>query len=139
MKFVSLLLLLTLTVSCNKNSVKIENIEKEITRFSKLKDNQLTKINIPSIIELDTIENDMKKITIKISNVGKVNLNPLIVRFHCQCVSSPIYDSILKPNETRLINVDFPIDKKGNFSYPIWVYGNFYPYIKTIYVEGYRK
>ena len=106
--------------------------------MSKIKDEDLTKIEVSNLISLDTIDNDKREITIKIKNVGKKDLKP-IIRFHCSCITPPKYDSIINSGKEENIKMEFPIDKKGNFSYPIYVYGNFYPYIRTILVEGYRK
>ena len=132
-------ILFMMMISCDQKTNIKKDIDKDLTRFSKLKETQLTKISFTKIIDLDTIDSNEQSITLKITNIGKIDLNPLVVRYHCPCISPPNYDSILKPNETREIKLNFPIDKKGNFSYPIWIYGNFHPYIKTVYVEGYRK
>lgn len=133
------LFILLLFFSCaKKQNMKISD-DKDFDRLSNLPNEALTKISFQKIIDLDTISADESAIEIKITNEGNKNLNPLIIRYHCTCISPPIFDSILKPKETRIVKLVFPINKKGNFSYPIWIYGNFYPFVRTIYVEGFRK
>jgi hypothetical protein len=123
-------------ISCNQKP-EIRK-DKTYAMFSKTNDRFLTKISTESIIDLDTIETQNPVIKLKIKNIGKNNLN-FKLRFHCECITPPKYRYALKPNEEQKINMEFPIDKTGNFSYPIWVYGNFYPYTREIRVEGYRK
>jgi len=135
---ISFCLLLVILFSCNKKPIH-KLVDTDYEKMSKIEDGNLTKIEVPYLISLDTIDENEKKITIKIKNTGKKDLRPLKLKFHCSCITPPKYDSVIKSGKEQDITMDFPIDKKGNFSYPIYVYGNFYPYNRTILVEGYRK
>jgi hypothetical protein len=137
-KYVVITVLLSIIYSCGKPKMTYVK-DKEYLKMSKITDEKLTRISVPHIIYLDTIDDSEVDISFTIKNIGRKDLNPILLKFHCGCITPPKYKSALKPNEEQKINMEFPIDKKGNFSYPIWVYGNFYPYTREIRVEGYRK
>lgn len=135
---ISFCLLLVILLSCNKKPTH-KLTDKDYEKMSKIKDENLTKIVVPAIISLDTINDNEKEIVITIKNVGKKDLKSLVVRPYCSCINVPKYDSVIKPQTDQRITLNIPIDEKGNFSKPIFIYGNFYPYIRTILIEGYRK
>lgn len=136
---ISVFLLLALLFSCNK-SIKIKKIvDKDYEKMSKIKDENLTKIVVPNIISLDTINDNEKEVVITIKNVGKKDLKSLVVKPYCNCINVPKYDSVIKPQTDQRITLNIPIVEKGNFSKSIFIYGNFYPYVRTILIEGYRK
>lgn len=123
----------------NNNQFDLKKSDKDYKRVSKILENQLTKIDIPQFIDLDTIESNHKLINLTIKNKGKRNLTSLFIKPPCSCIQMPEYDSIMLPNESQTISIDMTFDEVGNFYRPITIYGNFYPYIKKVYVEGYRK
>lgn len=108
-------------------------------RVSKIPENQLTEIEIPQYIDLDTIKDNHKMVNITIRNKGVKNLSSLFIKPPCSCIQMPKYDSIMLPNESQTLSIDVKFDEIGNFYKPITIYGSFYPYIKKIYVEGYRS
>lgn len=121
------------------NGFNLKNSDEIYTRVSKIPDNQLTKIEIPEFIDLDTIEGESKKIDITIKNKGARKLTSFIVKPPCSCNKVSKYDSIMLPNTSQTFAVNMKFDKIGNFYQGITIYGSFYPYIKKIYIEGYRK
>ncbi|MCF2219729.1 DUF1573 domain-containing protein [Chryseobacterium sp. PS-8] len=121
------------------NNFNLKNNDEIYKRVSKIPESQLTKIEIPEFIDLDTIEGDHKKIDITIKNIGQRNLRSLIVKPPCSCNEISKYDSIMLPSQSQTISVNMKFEKLGNFYQGITVYGSFYPYIKKIYIEGYRK
>ena len=55
-----------LLLSCKKSTNIDNDIDKDLNRFSKLKNNQLTKIDFLKVIDLDTIDTDEKIIFLHI-------------------------------------------------------------------------
>lgn len=131
--------LFLLVLSCNAKEEKLEMKDVNYQKVSKFKTNELTKISYPYEISLDSIAINEVDIEFVIKNTGKKDLQSFIIEFHCSCISKPKYKEQLKPNEEQSIKMKFPIDKKGNFQYSIYLYGNFYPYQKKILVTGFRK
>lgn len=123
----------------NKSRFNLKNSDEIYKKISKIPDNQLTKIEIPEFIDLDTINGDNKTVNITIRNKGNRNLTSLTIKPPCSCNEVSKYDSVMLPNTSQTFSVNMKFDKIGNFYQGITVYGSFYPYIKKIYVEGYRK
>lgn len=123
----------------NKSRFNLKNSDEIYKKISKIPDNQLTKIEIPEFIDLDTINGDNKTVNITIRNKGSRNLTSLTIKPPCSCNEVSKYDSVMLPNTSQTFSVNMKFDKIGNFYQGITVYGSFYPYIKKIYVEGYRK
>lgn len=142
-KYIYIILPFLLSCKQEKNiqaeSFDLKKNDKIYERLSKLPDNQLTKIDMPTFIDLDTIEGDNKTINIDIKNVGKNKLNFLHIKPPCSCNTISKYDSIILPTNSQSISINMKFDKVGNFYQGITVYGSFFPYIKKIYVQGYRR
>ncbi|PTT71423.1 MULTISPECIES: DUF1573 domain-containing protein [unclassified Chryseobacterium] len=138
-------ILFILFLSCKEekkvknNGFNLKNSDEIYRKVSKIPDNQLTKIDVPEFIDLDTIEGDSKKIDITIKNKGQRSLTSLIVKPPCSCNEVSKYDSIMLPNQSQTISVNMKFEKLGNFYQGISIYGSFYPYIKKVYIEGYRR
>jgi len=45
----------------------------------------------------------------------------------------------MHPNAERKLAINMSFNQLGNFYVPITIYGNFYPFKKIIFVEGYRR
>lgn len=134
-----LILSLIYMVSCNEK-VHYENPpDPHFTKVWKTPDNQLTKIELPANIVLDTIEGDHKVINFSIKNVGNQDLKSLYIKPPCSYIKMPKYDSIMPKGTEQNISINLSIKQLGNFYEPITVYGTFYPYKRIFFVEGYRK
>lgn len=127
-------------VSCNKTSEN-KNIIPDLhfTKVWKTPTSELTKIELPSNIDLDTIEGNHKTIDFTIKNTGNKILKSLFIKPPCSCIQMPEYDSVLQPKKEQKISVNMSINEIGNFYLPVTVYGTFYPFKRVFYVEGYRK
>ncbi len=137
-------LILLLLYSCEKRKIPFNKNYKVIAdkifqKLSKTPDNQLTKIEFPTNINLDTIDSDHKIIKFAIQNVGNKNLHSLFIKPPCSCIEMPKYDTVMLPNTKQSIEINMSFNQLGNFYVPITVYGNFYPFKKIIFVEGYRR
>ncbi|GAA4156177.1 hypothetical protein GCM10022217_14950 [Chryseobacterium ginsenosidimutans] len=121
------------------NNFNLKNSDEIYKKISKIPDNQLTKIEIPEFIDLDTIEGNSKLVSITIKNKGHHNLTSFVVKPPCSCNEVSKYDSLMLPNTSQTFTVNMKFDKIGNFYQGITLYGSFYPYIKKVYVEGYRR
>lgn len=144
MKFNKHIIFLIILVSCTENTktiIKDKSLvdDKRYQKLSKLNEKQLTKIQYQSTINLDTISTDEKNIDLIISNEGNISLKNFYIKPYCTCIQLPKYDSIMKAKTKQTISFKIPINNIGNFYFPIIIYGNFYPGMRTIYVEGYRK
>jgi len=123
----------------DKPITNLKNSDEIYKKVSNIHDNKLTKIDIPEFIDLDTIDVDSKMVTITIKNKGQCNLTNLTIKPPCSCNEVSKYDNIMLPAASQTITVNMTFDKIGNFYQGISVYGSFYPYIKKIYIEGFRK
>lgn len=123
----------------NKSNFNLKDSDEIYKKVSKIPDNQLTKIDIPEFIDLDTIEGSSKIVNITIKNKGQRNLTSLTVKPPCSCNEVSRYDSIMLPNTSQTFTVNMKFDKVGNFYQGVTIYGSFYPYIKKVYIEGYRR
>jgi Protein of unknown function (DUF1573) len=125
--------------SLKNDSFNLKNSDELYKKTSKISDRELTKIDIPEFIDLDTIEGETKEVNITIKNKGPRKLTSFIVKPPCSCNKVSKYDSIMLPNTSQTFTVSMKFDKIGNFYQGITLYGSFYPYIKKIYIEGYRR
>jgi archaellum component FlaF (FlaF/FlaG flagellin family) len=121
------------------NHVNLKNSDEIYKRVSKIPDSLLTKIEIPELIDLDTIENSSAMVNITIKNKGSRTLTSFIVKPPCACNDVSKYDSIMAPHQSQTITVNMKFDTVGNFYQGITIYGSFYPYIKKIYIQGFRR
>jgi len=142
-KYICLLLIGLLSCKQEKNIQKNRLDQKtrdEIyEKVSHIPDHQLTKIEIPEFIDLDTIEGDQKNISFTIKNKGGRNLTSFVIKPPCSCNELSKYDSIMLPHTSQNISVNMKFNKVGNFYEGITLYGSFYPYMKKVYVEGFRR
>lgn len=122
----------------NTNVFDLNKNDKIYTKASKIPASQLTKIEIPQYIDLDTIQGNQKIVDITIKNKGSKKLTSLFIKPPCSCIEMPKYDTVLNPNESQTISINMKFDEVGNFYEPVTIYGSFYPYIKKVYIEGYR-
>jgi hypothetical protein len=142
--FIIFPLMLLLIYSCEKRKTPFNKnykviADKTFQKLSKTPDDQLTKIEFPTNINLDTIESDHKVVNFTIKNVGKKNLHSLFIKPPCSCIEMPKYDTVMLPNTEQNFAINMSFNQLGNFYVPITVYGNFYPFKKIIFVEGYRR
>lgn len=128
-----------LFLSCNKNKKPELTKDKDLMAFSNLKESDLTKVEITPIIDLDTINEESKKVEFQVKNIGEKDLNPLIIKPTCTCIIVSKYNKVVKPNQEQRISVNVPIEEFGNFSKTIFVYGNFFPYMQRVNIIGYRR
>ena len=142
--FIIFPLMLLLFYSCEKRKIPFNKnykviADKTFQKLSKIPDDQLTKLEFPTNINLDTIESDHKVVNFTIKNVGKKNLHSLFIKPPCSCIEMPKYDTVMLPNTEQNFAINMSFNQLGNFYVPITVYGNFYPFKKIIFVEGYRR
>lgn len=123
----------------DKPITNLKNSDEIYKKVSNIPDNKLTKIDIPEFIDLDTIDVDSKMVTITIKNKGQRNLTNLTIKPPCSCNEVSKYDNTILPAVSQTITINMKFDKIGNFYQGISVYGSFYPYLKKIYIEGFRK
>jgi len=122
-----------------KSNFNLKNSDEVYKKVSKIPDGQLTKIEVPEFIDLDTIEGNSKIVNITIKNKGHRNLTSFVVKPPCSCNEVSKYDSIMLPNTSQTFTINMKFEKTGNFYQGVTLYGNFYPYIKKVYIEGYRR
>lgn len=60
--------------SLKNDSSNLKNSDELYKKTSKIPDRELTKIDIPEFIDLDTIEGDTKEVNITIKKIGSVSL-----------------------------------------------------------------
>lgn len=83
---------------------------KSIKKVSKIPDRQLTKIEVPEFIDLDTIEGNSN-----IKNKGHRNLTSFVVKPPCYCNEVSKYDSIMLPNTSQTFTINMKFEKTGDF------------------------
>lgn len=123
-------------LSCTDHIVKGD---KNYDEVSKLKDTELSILSTPHIINVDTIKSDNKIINLELLNSGDKPLKKIKIIPYCKCITIPFHKTVILPNEKMRVKINMSLPKKGNFSYPIYIYGGFYPYMRIVLVEGFHQ
>jgi Protein of unknown function (DUF1573) len=80
--------------------------------------------------------NEKMKIDFWLYNQGNIDLAILKRGASCGCTSLSIKDTLIKPNDSTLLKVDFTPPEKGSFQKSIVLETDGNPIYKTIYFYG---
>ncbi len=126
-------LVLFFSMSCSKK-------DETYVDLKKTPDNELSKICFQNLFDSDTVKSNELSFKIPIKNCGKNTIKKFKIVTTCDCTSISKAPKELKANETY--NLELKIDLKGEKGYykkQILLYGTFFPYVKYINFEGYKK
>ena len=121
-------------------SCKYKQVDKELEVLKQFPNNKLTKLELVSYINMDTVNSKIFKTSFKMKNVGTKSMDSIFIKGICICTTLTDYKKTLLPNEEQTIGITVDLaEEKGNFLKEIFLYGTFYPYQRKIQIVGYRK
>jgi len=121
-------------------SCKYKQVDKELEVLKQFPNNKLTKLELVSYINMDTVNSKIFKTSFKMKNVGTKSMDSIFTKGICICTTLTDYKKTLLPNEEQTIEITVDLaEEKGNFLKEIFLYGTFYPYQRKIQIVGYRK
>jgi hypothetical protein len=121
-------------------SCKYKQVDKELEVLKQFPNNKLTKLELVSYINMDTVNSKIFKTSFKMKNVGTKSMDSIFIKGICICTTLTDYKKTLLPNEEQTIEITVDLaEEKGNFLKEIFLYGTIYPYQRKIQIVGYRK
>jgi hypothetical protein len=106
---------------------------------SKYNQNQITRIESPSIIDLGNLKDDEIEGKFKIKNIGNYDLTELNISGDCSCTTLNFLTKDLKKGNTSTIFYKIDLSaEKGWFNKTITLEGSFYPYKRFVSLEGFK-
>ena len=122
------------------SSCNYRQVDKELEVLKKISNKKLTKLELISYINMDTVNSKIIKTSFKMKNVGINSMDSIFIKGICSCTTFTEYKKKLFPNEEQTIGITIDLaQEKGNFLKEIFLYGTFYEYQRKIQIIGYRK
>lgn len=122
-----------LLTSCSKK-------DKRYVDLKNTPDNELSKICYQNLFDSDTITTNEIEFKIPIKNCGAKTIKKFKIVTTCDCTSINQAPNELLAGQTY--NLKLKIDlksEKGYYKKQVLIYGTFFPYVKYINFEGYKK
>ena len=117
----------------NSNKDKKEAISKKYNQ------NTLTRISSPLLIDRGKIKADYIEGFINVKNIGEFDLSELEVLGDCSCTSIKFSSKNLQREGVSVVYYKIDLSKdKGWFNKTINLKGSFFPYNRSIRIEGYK-
>ncbi|PKP15727.1 MAG: hypothetical protein CVU07_09195 [Bacteroidetes bacterium HGW-Bacteroidetes-23] len=136
LKISILILALFLVISC----IKYKEVDLEYDELKELPNDRLTKLELVSYVNMDTVNSQIFETSFKMKNVGTKTMKNIFIKGNCGCTTIADYKNVLRPNEEQNIQITIDLEKeKGNFLKEVFLYGTFYPYQRKIQIVGYKK
>jgi hypothetical protein len=117
--------------------------DKSDTRYSKLKKTkteEIGKICVNTIIDVGRVKENHINIDIPVINCGTVIIKNFEVVSTCDCTTLNTIPTQIQSKDSLIIKAKIDIsEEKKYFRKLIFLYGTFYPFVREIYVEGYKE
>jgi hypothetical protein len=106
---------------------------------TKYNQKQITRIELPSVIELGTLKGNEIEGEFKVKNIGNYDLTELSISGDCSCTTIEFSSKDLAKGKSSIVYYKIDLsEENGWFNKTITLQGSFYPYKRFVSLEGYK-